>query len=247
MIAHRLFLSFLLAFLIISTASSVLFAPVHAAIISSHRALILSSVESLVPSYYRDVADYLGGMGYAVTILLNRQVTVNVLTSGLSQYDIVYWRTAKYDVRHVDYWFVGEFATPALKAAYQSDFAAGSLDGTDGIVGASVSFFDKYFTPSSMVGVKLLIVEASDGLSIAMDAVKAGATAAIYAYTTISLQFGTNDYWIQSLVELLSMGYTVQNALWTIIEPYLYGDAGRYGGQEAIPPFWYYGQGNATI
>ncbi len=247
MITRRLLLGFLLAFLIISTASSVLFAPVHAAIISSHRALILSSVESLVPSYYRAVADYLGAMGYAVTILLNTQVTINILTSELSQYDIVYWRTAKYNTRHVDYWYVGEFATPALRTGYQNDFATGSLDGTAGIVGASVSFFDKYFKPSSMVGVKLLIVEASDSLPIVMDAVRAGAVSAIYAYETITLQFGTNDYWIQSLVELLSMGYTVQNALWTIIEPYLYGNEPRYGGETAIPPFWYYGRGNTTI
>jgi len=176
----------------------------------TRKALILSSIEKTLPSYSKVMARYLSDVGYSVTILNDTAVTVDVLMHRIGSYEIVVWRTDAYDWMHTTYWYVGELATTMMVQKYAADFAAGYMDYHSGIAGVSEGFFHKYFTPGSLGNIRLMIVEASMSSAIALAAKAAGVPAAVFYYNPIDLSFGYYDSITSDIVELLTLGYSVQ-------------------------------------
>ena len=217
---------------------------------STRNALILSSVDRTEPFGFHGafIVGKLQSIGYTVTTLKDSQVTVDLLRSGLNNYDIVIWRTYTYVWAHTTYWYVGELASQALLTKYAGDIRLKDLDIHAGIVGVSTAFFQTHFSSLSLRNVKLVVLLSSMSNTIAGLLVKAGAHAAVYCISEISLQFGLVDDLAAQVVAYLVMGQTLSDAIWTTITPYLTANPPE-DNLDSIPtpPFWYNGDGTLTI
>ncbi|HUK27679.1 MAG TPA: hypothetical protein VLV31_04580 [Candidatus Acidoferrales bacterium] len=237
----------LLIFVLVCSTSGSLFSPVKGIM---GNAVILSSLDSTMPFNYYGLSTekYLQSMGYTVTMLKNQQVTLDLITSGLSSYNIIIWRTDDYTYAHRMFWYAGEHANQHTLAKYEADVSSNLIDVHAGILGLSLDFFQKYLTSQSLRNVKLMILLSSDSNSIAPIFISAGAAAVIYCMSQISLQFGIVDDLATQIVAYLSQGDSVLNALWTTISPYLQNQTPEDPLDSTYsPPFWYLGNGNLTL
>jgi hypothetical protein len=213
-------------------------------------ALIMSSLDSAEPfgSYGTMIADRLQSMGYTVTTLRDSQVTVSLLMSGLNRYNIIIWRTDSYTWAHRIYWYVGERATQSALTTYASDFANYALDYHAGIIGVNQLFFQEHFFAGSLGNVELAFLLFNLSNAVASEFVKFGVRSVIYCVNEISLQFGLADDLADQVVAYLAMGNTVNDAVYTTISPYLYGNPPEDPLDASYPPpFWYMGDGSLTI
>jgi len=213
-------------------------------------ALIMSSLDSTEPfgSYGTMIAERLQAIGYRVTTLQDSQVTVDLLMSGLNDYNIIIWRTDSYTWDHRLYWYVGERATQSALSTYASDFANYALDYHAGIIGVNLSFFQEYLLPGSLSNVELAFLLFNLSNAVAGDFVKAGVQSVIFCVDEISLQFGLADDLADQVLAYLAMGNTVNDAVYSTITPYLYGTPPEDPLDSTYaPPFWYLGNGALTI
>ena len=210
----------------------------------------MSSLDAVAPMGYYDnlITKYLQGIGYSVTTLRNTQVTVDLLRSGLNEYNVVIWQTDSYSWQHRNYWYVGQVANQAGVSKYASDFADYALDAHAGIIGMNLLFFQQHYSSLSLNNVKLAVLLANGSNSIATAWIQAGAQSVVFCLTSISLQFGEVDDLASQVVAYLAMGYTLSNAVWTTVSPYL----SAFPSEDPLdtassPPFWYLGDGSLTI
>ena len=214
------------------------------------RALVMSSIDKTEPfGYYGSyIEEKLKSIGYTVTILNDEKVTVDLLLSGLSSYDVVIWRTDSYSWAHRTYWYVGEVATQWVLNSYSNDFADYALDYHAGIVGVNLSFFQAHYSSSSLSNVKLAILLFSGSNSVATEFAKAGAQGVVFCVTDISLQFGLVDDLAGQVVAYLALGYDLNDAVWTTVSPYLSNIPPEDPLDSTYsPPFWYLGDGSLTL
>src|SRR5208337_2332002 len=216
---------------------------VHGVTLAPHalgqgQALVLSSINQTTPmgTYAMNLIYYLKRAGYTVTYLTDGAVTVDFLVNNLNSYSVVVWRTNAFTRAHTDYWYVGEKINSVTEQKYAADFAAGYLNDKTGIFGVDTDFVNEHFGPNTLSGVKLLILMASDGNSIAPQLVTAGVSSVIFCNGNISLQFGLIDDLMVQLVAYLSQGENVYTAVYNTLthSPY-------------VPPFWYEGNDALTI
>ena len=218
--------------------------------VSQKTAVILSSLDSVFPMGQYDymITYYLKQAGYQVTTLTNTQITVDFLLTQLNNYNIVIWRTNSYTWKHVEYWYVGELATPALQIKYSNDFALGYMNGNGGIVGVNLNFFSTHFVSGMLRNVTLMMLISSDSESFAGFMITAGAAAVVFCNGPVSLQYGQMDDLANQVTATLSTGQTVYNAVYNAVSPFVQNqnmedqlDSGY------TPPFWYQGDGTLTI
>ena len=213
-------------------------------------AVILSSLDSVYPmgQYAKDMTYYLSHSGYNVTTLTNTQVTVNFLLTQLNNYSIVIWRTNTYTWKHIEYWYVGELATPALEIQYAQDFVNGFMNGNAGILGVNLNFFAEHFTAGMLNNVKLMIFISTDSDSFATFFLSAGATTVIFANGPISLDFGQTDDLTNQVIASLSMGQNVYSAVYGVVSPFIQNANTEDPLDTSYsPPFWYQGDGTLII
>ena len=243
---RKIAFSILVLILVCSTSGN-LISTVRAA---PGNAVILSSLDNVMPfSYYGLLTEkYLQSMGYSVTMLKDQQVTLDLITSGLNNYNVIIWRTDDYTYAHRMFWYAGEHANQATLAKYAADVASNLIDLHAGVLGISLGFFQKYLTSQSLRNVKLMILLSSDSNAIAPIFISAGAAAVIYCMNEISLQFGIVDDLATQVVAYLAQGDSVLNALWTTISPYLQNQTPEDPLDSTYsPPFWYVGNGNLIL
>jgi len=236
-----------LVLVVVCSSSRNMFSPVSAV---RGNAVILSSLDSTMPFNYYGLltVKYLQSMGYSVTTLKNQQVTLDLITSGLNNYNVIIWRTDDYTYAHRMFWYVGQFANQATLAKYSADVSSNLIDLHAGVLGISLGFFQEYLTSQSLRNVKLIILLSSDSNSIAPIMLNAGATAVIYCMGQISLQFGQVDDLAAQVVAYLAQGNSVLNSVWTTISPYLSNQTPEDPLDSTYaPPFWYVGNGNLTL
>jgi len=217
---------------------------------SRGNAVILSSLDSTMPfNYYGLLTEkYLQSMGYTVTMLKDQQVTLDLITSGLNNYNIIIWRTDDYTYAHRMFWYVGEHANQHTLAKYAADVSSNLIDLHAGILGISLGFLQEYLTSQSLRNVKLMFLLSSDSNAIAPIVLNAGAAAVIYCMNEITLQFGVVDDIATQVVAYLAQGDSVLNALWTTISPYLQNQTPEDPLDSTYtPPFWYLGNGSLTL
>ena len=213
-------------------------------------AVILSSLDQVYPmgQYATDITYYLTHMGYQVTELTNQNVTVNFLLTQLNNYSIVIWRTNTYTWKHVEYWYVGQIATPALEIQYANDFTDGFMNGNAGILGINLNFFTEHFTAGMLTNVKLMIVLATDSDAFAQTLIAAGAGTVIFANGQVDLSFGQNDDLMTQIVASLYMGQNVYNAVFGVVSPFIQNANTEDPLDTSYsPPFWYQGDGTLII
>lgn len=213
------------------------------------KAVILSSMNQVAPigPYYAWWSYYLTQSGYQVTFLADRAVTLDFLTTQLNNYDIVIWRTNLYTYRHVVYWYVGQIANSATLNKYAADFARGWVNFNAGVLGISTDFFNEHFTPGSLSKVKLTILISSNSVTIANYFMNAGVKAAVSVNGLISLTFGLIDNQTGALLAYLSMGQTVLDAVYNVVNPYAKTTYRDPLDSYYKAPFWFSGNGALTI
>jgi len=217
---------------------------------SQKTAVILSSLEQTYPmgQYAQDLTYYLNHSGYQVTMLTNTQVTVNFLLTQLNNYSIVIWRTNTYTWKHIEYWYVGQLATPAVEIQYANDFANGWMNGNAGILGVSLNFFTNHFTSPMLSNVKLMILISTDSESFAQTLLSAGATTVIFSNGAVDLSFGQTDDLTTQVVASLSMGQNVYTAVYGVVSPFAQNSNPEDPLDSTyVPPFWYQGDGTLMI
>ena len=198
--------------------------------------------------YATDITYYLTHLGYQVTELTNQNVTISFLLTQLNNYSIVVWRTNTYTWKHVEYWYVGQVATPALEIQYANDFTYGFMNGNAGILGINLNFFTEHFISGMLNNVKLMIVIATDSDAFAQTLITAGAGTVIFANGQVDLSFGQNDDLITQVVASLYMGQNVYSAVYGVVSPFIQNSNSEDPLDSSYsPPFWYEGNGTLTI
>ena len=214
------------------------------------QALIISSLNETLPMgyYAKDLVYYLKRAAYNITYLADGKVTVDFLLHGLNRYSIVIWRTNTFNWVHTTYWYIGERNNDGIEQEYPAEFAAGFLNDHTGIVGASEAFFTTHFKPSSLTGIKVLILASSEGNSIAPFFITAGVTSVIFCNGNISLQFGLIDDLTVQIVSYLTQGQNVYNAVYDTISPFNQGQQLEDNLDTTYaPPYWFIGNATLTL
>jgi hypothetical protein len=215
-----------------------------------HTAVILSSLNALVPlGYYgKLMISNLKHAGYNVTYLADNSVTIDFLVHHLSDYDVIVWRTNTFNYVHTTYWYVGERVNDATAQTYTYDFAKGWINGHAGILGISQDFIDQYFPAKSLSRVKLMVFISSNGNSLAPQFVSAGVSSIIFCNGVISLQFGLIDDLTNAMLSYLAGGQTVVTAVYNTVSPFNQGEQPEDPLDSTYtPPFWFLGNGSATL
>jgi len=213
-------------------------------------ALFLSSLNATRPmGYYApNIISSLNHAGYNVTYLTDDTVTIDLLLTKMKNYTAVIWRTDSFTVKNATYWYVGEKPSDAVEQKYASDFAAGWITTSTGVVGVSIGFFTHHFGPNALEGIRLLIFVSSDGNELAPVLLAAGVTSIVFSSGAITLQFGLVDDLTATLVEFLTKGESVHNAVLDTLSPFSQGEQLNDPLDSTFGIiFWYLGDGTATI
>jgi hypothetical protein len=215
-----------------------------------HKALILSSLQKLVPIRDDDLTGItrpLVAAGYIITYLVDDQITVKLFTTRLNSFDVIIWRTNVYENGHTTYWYLGEVANEATLQQYTSDFESKWLDSSHGVIGVNADFFQNHFRPGSLRNVKLAILVSSISSSIAGFFLNGGVRSVVEFSGSISLQFGTVDNVIGRVMHYLSEGYDVADAVANTLTPYFTMEPKDPLDSVSIPPIAYSGDSTLTI
>jgi len=125
---------------------------------------------------------------------------------------------------------------------------AGWLDDHTGIVSIPSDFVKRRFGAETLTKVKPLVLIASEGNSIVMQFLSAGASSVIFCKGVISLQLGLMGVLTVQLVSHLTHGEDVESAVYDTISPFNQGQQSQDPLDTSYsPPFWYIGNGTLTI
>jgi len=235
--------------LLISMPATVAGLPIHAPAQTQHKALILSSLNGLVPMgmYATQTIYYLKQTGYDVTYLKDDAITLDFLLNHLNDYDLVIWRTNAFNWVHTVYWYIGEKTNDGAEQKYAADFAAGWINAQVGILGISSSFINHHLGPNTLTHVKLFLLIASDGNAVAPQLLRAGVSSVIFCNGVISLQFGLIDDLTTLLISYLSTGQNVLAAVYNTVSPFNNAQPKDPLDTNYAPPFWFVGDDTITI
>ncbi len=214
------------------------------------QALVISSLNATVPMgyYEKDLLYYLKQAKYNITYLADGAITVDFLLHRLNNYTVVIWRTNTFNWIHTTYWYIGERNNDGVEQEYPAEFAAGYLNDHTGIVGASEDFFITHIKPNSLSDVKVLILAASDGNSIAPFFINAGVKSVIFCNGVISLQFGLIDDLTVQILSYLTQGQNVYYAVFNTVSPFNQGSQPEDNLDTSYPPpFWFLGNATLTL
>jgi hypothetical protein len=214
------------------------------------QALLISSLNETLPMgyYEKDLVFYLERVGYNFTYLADGAVTVDFILHDLNNYSVVIWRTNIFTWDHTTYWYIGERTNDGIEQEYPAEFAAGYLNDHTGIVGASEDFFNAKIQPNSLTGVKVLILESSDGNSIAPFFITAGVTSVIFCNGNVSLEFGLIDDLTVQIICYLTQGQDIYNAVYNTVSPYnQYQQPEDNLDTTYPPPYWFVGNATLTL
>ena len=214
------------------------------------QAIVISSLNETLPMgyYAKGLIYYLKNAAYNVTYLTDKKVTVDFLLRDLNRYSVVIWRTNTFNWIHTTYWYIGEKDNDGVEQEYAAEFAKGLLNDHTGIVGASQDFFTTHFRSKSLAGIKVLILAASDGNSIAPLFITAGVKSVIFCNGNISLQFGLVDDLTVQIVNYLMQGQNVYNAVYSTVSPFNQGQQLEDNLDSTyVPPYWFIGNATLTL
>jgi hypothetical protein len=236
------------AALLVILATASLASPYPVLAKTQRKALVLSSIEHYARNAYDNtIQGYIQSAGYTVTHLNDQEVTLNVLTKHLNEYDLVVWRTDVYERDHIIYWYVGEFANAATRQAYASDFKAGWIDDRNGIIGVSIDFFWNHFNAGSLGHIRLAILVFSFSAGVASILLRAGVKSIVDYFGAVSFSFSDTDYVTALIFRCLSTGENVEDAVAGIIEAFSSMTPRDPLDSISTPPLFWMGDGTMTL
>jgi hypothetical protein len=194
------------------------------------------------------IVEQLQSVGYQVTVLTNANVTIDFLVSQLNNYNVIIWRTDAYTWMHREFWYVGQLANSAVQEEYASDLSNGWINGNAGIMGVSLDFINEHFPANSLSNVKLAILISTDSDVFGTSLNSAGVSAVVYCNGAVSLSFSLIDDLTAMLMSNLVQGQSVYNAVYNTVSPFVNPQQLEDPlDTNYTPPFWYTGDGTATI
>jgi len=208
-------------------------------------ALILSSAESQYPMQYLTVMTAeLRQVGYNVTFVKGTAITVNFLTTQLDKYDIIIWRTDMYELGNTTYWYLGEQANQTTLQANAGAIALRTIGVSNGMLAVSANFLSSNFGPTSLSNVKLAILISSMSITIAQIFINAGVRTTIDFFSPMNAPLSLFDWVTESLVDYLTTGSTVSDAVSKTLYNFDYGST---PDDSYLPPLSFLGDGNLLI
>jgi len=231
-------------------ATNALISPPLFAAQTQKKAVILDSLEQVYPMgfYGKLIVQQLESVGYQVTVLQNRNVTLDFLVNQLNNYGIIIWRTDSYTWQHREFWYVGQLSSTAVQAEYASDFAQGWINGNGGILGVSYDFINEHFPANSLPNVTLMLLISTDSNVYAPTFITAGANAVVYCIGTVSLSFSNIDDLTGQLTSYLTQGQSLYTAIYNSVSPFVQNTQTEDPLDSSYPPpFWFLGNSTLTI
>ncbi len=208
-------------------------------------ALILSSAESQYPMQYLTVMTAeLRQIGYNVTFVKGTAITVSLLTTQLDKYDIIIWRTDMYELGNTTYWYLGEQANQTTMQANAGAISLRTIGVSNGMLSVSANFLSTNFGPTSLSNVKLAILISSMSITIAQIFLNAGVRTTIDFFSAINAPLSLFDWVTESLVDYLTTGSTVSDAVSKTLYNFDYGNT---PDDSYLPPLSFLGDGNLLI
>jgi len=204
------------------------------------QAVILSPLENWMPTWNRDAyVSPLERAGYQVDVLLNGNVSISFLKTGLAKYDVIILRTDSFQGEGPEFYCAGDPVTSRTRAAFSKEIAAQEVE--VGIcVGFSILFLQHNYPVGSLRrGLVVVVGSPAGGLSSAFT--RAGSAAFVGYYDVLNLNWGRIDCLTQKLLAYLSEGSTVRDSV-IQLNNYIYRGHGATANWPSI--FWY---GEATF
>jgi len=212
---------------------------------AEYRVLILSSVEDQYPMQYLDaMTAELQHVGYSVTFVKGAAITVSFLTTQLDKYDIVIWRTDMYVLGNTTYWYLGEPANQTTSQANAGAISLRTIDVSNGMFAVSAGFLSTSFGPKSLTNVKLAILMSAMSISIGQIFIRAGVRTTIDFFSPLNAPLSLFDWVTESLVDYLTTGSTVSDAVAKTLYNYDYGNT---PDDTYLPPIQFLGDGLLQI
>ena len=196
------------------------------------QAVFLSPMELWMPTWYLEgYVSQLERAGYHVDVLLNEDVSISFLKTGLANYDIIILRTDSFDNEGVVYYCSGEPVTTKTRTAFTAEISSGELQ-VGVCVGFNEAFLKDNYPPNSLrPGLVFAIGSLTTDLSSAF---LAGGSSAFISYNG-GLQWGQFDALSIRVLRYLAQGYTVKDAL-TELNKYLQAGHGKTANWPS--PYW---------
>jgi hypothetical protein len=194
------------------------------------RAVFLSPLEDWYPTWnLNEYVSTIEQAGYQVDVFLGENVSIAFLKTGLSDYDVIIFRTDSFTSEGVNYYCSGEPPTTAARKEYAVEASNQEIE-VGACVGFSHVFIRNHYPEGSLrKGLVFVIDGYSADLSFAF--LKAGAAAYMGYYDARPLRFGCMDALSIKWLKFLGQGYTVKEAM---LELYLYLSRGH--GRDATWP-----------
>ncbi len=203
---------------------------------TNKQAVFLSPLEEWRPTWHlEEYVSLLEKSGYHVDVLLNENVSISFLKTGLANYDIIILRTDSMNYKGFNYYCSGEPVSFQARRNFAGEISTNEIH-VGACVGFSLNFIKNNYPSGSL---RAGLVYVIDGFSedLASTFVAAGATAYVGYYDAYPLGWGRVDALSIKLLSYLSQGYTVKDA---VVRLYLYLRTG-HGETASWPSVYYYG------
>jgi hypothetical protein len=193
----------------VSGASQAVAAPSSTA--TSKQAVILSPLEGWMQTW--NMASYVSLLehaGYQVDVLLNEQVSIVFLKTGLAKYDLIILRTDFFNDESLTYFCSGEPVTSETKGTFASEISTKEL--RIGVcLGFSILFLQhNYATGTLQHG--LVYALGGGTAELSGEFLRAGSSVFIGYDQAFTLQWGRMDAYSQQFLKYLVRGYSVEDA-----------------------------------
>jgi hypothetical protein len=178
---------------------------------TSKHAVILSPLESWFETW--NMASYVSLLehaGYQVDVLLNDQVSISFLKTGLAKYDLIILRTDFFNDESLTYFCSGEPVTSETRGTFASEISA--LELRIGVcLGFSILFLqDNYADGTLQHG--LVYALGGGTAELSGEFLRAGSSVFIGYDQAFSLQWGRMDAYSQQFLKYLVRGDSVKDA-----------------------------------
>ena len=209
---------------------------------ASKQAVFLSPLEKWDPTWRLEAyISPLQRAGYQVDVLLNENVSISFLKTGLAKYDLIILRTDSFTLEGFSYYCSGETATFKSRATFAAEISSREV-GIAACVGFSMLFLQHYY-PAGSLRPALVYVLGGPSAELSSAFLSAGASAFIGYYEAYSIGWGRMDAYSQKLFEYLSQGYSVVDATMQMLAYLKTG----HGNTADWPASYWAGDGSFTI
>jgi len=208
---------------------------------TSRLAAFMSPLERSMPTWHQDwYVSMLENAGYKVDILLNEDVSISFLQTGLAKYDVVILRTDYFVGEGFDFFCSGE-PTKKAQSTFASEISSHEIEVGE-CVGFSLLFLMNNYPAGSLHGLVYVVSGASAELAAGFT--KAGASVFIGYYEDMyGLAWGRMDVLAIQVLKYMSRGASVKDAMNQLYQYLVQG----HGVTATLPSIYWSGDGDFKI